>query len=167
MNANYAGMFLTVLGVFSCCGCGNPTAQPPVTPPASQVTTTPVQPAPAVVKKVEPPAQPTPPATPTAKPAEPAASKKAAVGVGAKGRGYGQGVVATPAATLFAANERIIFEVRIPQAMQLFKAMENRGPKDHAEFMEKIIKASQIRLPELPEGKQYRYDPKTEQLMVD
>ena len=54
--------------------------------------------------------------------------KKAEVGVGEKGRDYGQGIVATPAATLFAAKERLVFEVQIPQAMQLFKATENRVP---------------------------------------
>lgn len=94
-------------------------------------------------------------------------SQKAAVGVGEKGRDYGQGPVATPAAALFAAKERLVFEVQVPKALQLFKASENRGPKDHAEFMEKIIRANQIRLPELPAGASYRYDPKTEQLMVD
>ena len=33
--------------------------------------------------------------------------------------------------------------------------------------MEKIIKANQIKLPDLPEGDRYQYDPKTEQLMVE
>jgi hypothetical protein len=159
MKANYIGLFFAVFGVLSFGGCDNHAPQPP----AKQQPAAPVQAAP----KTETPAQPVQPAPPAAKPVEPAASQKAAVGVGAKGRGFGQGVVATPAASLFAARERIVFEIQIPQAMQLFKATEDRGPKDHAEFMERIIKANQIHLPELPEGKQYRYDPKTEQLMVD
>lgn len=162
MKTSYIGLFFVVFGVLSFCGCGNDRPQPP----AKQQVPAPVQPAAKIATPAQP-VQPTPAAPPAAKPAEHAASQKAAVGVGAKGRGYGQGLVATPAASLFAANERIIFEIRIPQAMQLFKATEDRGPKDHAEFMEKIIKANQIRLPELPEGKQYRYDPKTELLMVD
>ncbi len=109
-----------------------------------------------------------PPAPPAAVPKTPEpVKKKADVGVGAKGRGYGQGVVATPTATLFAVKERLIFQDLIPHAMDLFKATEGRAPKDHDEFMEKIIKANNIHLPELPEGDRYRYDPKTEQLMVE
>ncbi len=156
MKANYIGLFFVVFGVLSFCGCGNETPQPPT----QQQPAAPVQAAP----KTETPAQPAPPA---ANPVEHAGSQKAAVGVGAKGRGYGQGVVATPAASLFATRERLVFEIQIPQAVQLFKATEDRGPKSHAEFMEKIVKANQIHLPQLPEDKQYRYDPKTEQLMVD
>lgn len=93
--------------------------------------------------------------------------EKAGVGVGAKGRGYGQGVIATPAASLFAAQERIVFEMKIPHTMNLFKAQEGRAPKTHEEFMDRIIKENQIQLPELPEGHRYVYDPKTEQLMVE
>jgi hypothetical protein len=93
--------------------------------------------------------------------------KKAEVGVGAKGRGYGQGVVATPAASLFAAQERLVFDVEIPHALDLFKATEGRGPKDNDEFMQRIIKENHIKLPELPEGDRYMYDPKTELLMVE
>jgi hypothetical protein len=92
---------------------------------------------------------------------------KAEKGVGAKGRGYGQGVIATPAASLFAAKERIAFEIQIPHAMNLFKGMEGRMPNSNKEFMEKIIKENQIQLPTLPEGERYVYDPKTEQLMVE
>ena len=51
--------------------------------------------------------------------------------------------------------------------MKLFKASEDRAPKSHEEFMEKIIKANNIHLPELPDGQRYQYDPKTEQLMVE
>jgi hypothetical protein len=100
-------------------------------------------------------------------PAPPTTEKKAEVGVGKKGRGYGKGVIVTPVASLFAVRERLVFEVTIPEAMKLFKAMEDRAPKSHEEFMEKIIKANNIHLPELPEGDRYKYDPKTEQLMVE
>jgi hypothetical protein len=117
-----------------------------------------------------PAASPGRPATPpptTTPPAQPTTLKKAERGVGKKGRGYGKGVIATPAATLWAAKERITFEIQIPHAMDLFKALEGRAPKDHAEFMEKIVKENQIQLPVLPEGDRYMYDPKTEQLMVE
>lgn len=94
-------------------------------------------------------------------------TRKADVGVGKKGRDYGQGLVATPAAAYFAVRENIAFRIQIPQALQLFKAEHDRLPKDHAEFMEVIIKANNIKLPELPDGDSYRYDPKTGELMVD
>ena len=111
---------------------------------------------------------PTPPAATTGSQApERRLEKKAEVGVGKKGRSYGKGVIVTPVATLFAVRERLVFEVQIPEAMKLFKATEDRAPKSHEEFMEKIIKANNIHLPELPEGDRYRYDPKTEQLMVE
>ena len=85
--------------------------------------------------------------------------------MGKKGRGYGKGVIVTPIATLFAFRERAVFDIAIPQAMTLFKANEGRAPKDNEEFMQKIIKANNIHLPELPDGNRYMYDPKTEQLM--
>jgi hypothetical protein len=153
-----------------------PAQQQPSTPPAQpaqqQPATPPQQPAP----QQQPPAQPAPsqpapqppPAAANPPPATPPVTeKKAEVGVGKKGRGYGQGIVATPAASLFAVRERLVFEVQIPQAMQLFEATEGRPPKDHDEFMEKIIKANNIKLPELPEGDRYRYYPKEKQLMVE
>jgi hypothetical protein len=127
-------------------------SKPSATPPAQQPST----------------ATPAPPAAPpAATPAPPTTQKKAEVGVGKKGRGYGKGVIVTPIASLFATRERMVFDVTIPEAMKLFKAMEDRAPKSHAEFMEKIIKANNIHLPELPEGDRYKYDPKTEQLMVE
>ena len=138
----------------------NPSPAASSSPPAApQSTTTP----PAQKPSTSPPAAP-----PAATPPTPATTqKKAEVGVGKKGRGYGKGVIVTPIASLFAVRERMVFDVTIPEAMKLFKAMEDRGPKSHEEFMEKIIKANNIHLPELPEGDRYKYDPKTEQLMVE
>ncbi len=73
----------------------------------------------------------------------------------------------TPVTTYFAANEMIAFRVAIPDAMRLYKAENGAGPKTHDEFMEKIIKANRIRLPDLPLGQRYVYDPKREELMVE
>ena len=77
------------------------------------------------------------------------------------------GVVATPVASLFAAKERIAFEIQIPEAMKLFQATEDRLPKSNEEFMERIIKENHIVLPQLPEGHRYVYDPKRGELMVE
>ena len=120
-------------------------------------------------KPTSPPPAPAQESEADAKPAVSASSvvmeKKAAVGVGKKGH-YGQGVVATPLGSYFAAREKIAFMIQIPEAMKLFKALEGRAPKDHDEYMEKIIKANRIELPELPDGDRYWYDPETEELMV-
>lgn len=97
---------------------------------------------------------------------EPARGRRAEVGVGRKGHGYGTGPVATPLATRWRAAERLIFNVQIPQAMNLFKATHGRAPASHDEFMKEIINANQIRLPELRHGERYYYDPAAEQLMV-
>ena len=51
--------------------------------------------------------------------------------------------------------------------MQLFQATNGHFPKSHEEFMKEIIEFGQIKLPELPEGKSYVYEPKTHQLMVE
>jgi len=101
--------------------------------------------------------------------ANPAATmlEKAGVGSGEKGRGYGAGPIATPAAAYFAAQERVAFDIEIPHALELYKATEGHAPTTHAEFMRSIIEANRIRLPTLPPGHRYLYDPKSERLMVE
>ncbi len=108
-----------------------------------------------------------------AKPAEPAPPPPvvAAAGVAKQGqslnneKGIGR-MIAQPAITLFTVRERAVFEIQIPQAMNLFEASEGRKPKSHDEFMAKIINANQIKLPELPAGKTYQYHPDDSQLYV-
>lgn len=48
------------------------------------------------------------------------------------------------------------------QAVQHFQATEGRLPKDHAEFMSKIVVPLDINLGYLPEGQEFFYDPKGE-----
>ena len=94
--------------------------------------------------------------------------KKAEVGVGEKGHYGGQGIVKTPVQVYFRAQERITFNVQIPNAMKLYKAMNNdKGPATHEEFMEKIIKANQVDLPNLPPRERYFYDPQKEELFIE
>ena len=110
----------------------------------------------------------TPPATQEIVPPPPATvQEKAGVGAGEKGRGYGGGLVTTPVAAYFAARERVAFDIQIPHALDLYKAAEGHAPKTHEEFMRDIVEANQIRLPTLPAGHRYVYDPKSEQLMVE
>jgi hypothetical protein len=89
------------------------------------------------------------------------------VGAGAKGRGYGVGPIVTPIASYFAMRERLAYDIQIPEAMKLFKATEDRVPKSHDEFMQRIIKDNHITLPLLPEGQRYLYDPQRGELMVE
>ena len=54
----------------------------------------------------------------------------------------------------------------VEHAINLFNATEGRYPKDHAEFMEKIIRANDIKLPVLPYKGQYKYDEEQHALVV-
>ncbi len=92
----------------------------------------------------------------------------AAPGVAKQGRiiGDGGGPLTTPAAAFFKTKQKIVFEIQIGQAMQLYRAEHEHPPKSHEEFMEKIIDFNRIALPELPEGHEYIYDPEQGQLMV-
>lgn len=91
-------------------------------------------------------------------------SQKAGVGVGVRGdslrneEGVGK-MIAAPAVALFNTRERAVFDIQIPHALNLFKALEGRVPKTHEEFMQKIVQANGIQLPELKPGMKYRYRP--------
>jgi hypothetical protein len=93
--------------------------------------------------------------------------EKAGVGSGEKGRGYGGGPVTTPVAAYFSVRERLVFDAEIPHALDLYKATEGHAPRSQDEFMRDIVTANRIRLPTLPPGHRYVYDPKSEQLMVE
>ena len=59
-----------------------------------------------------------------------------------------------------------VAEIPIIQGVQLFHATEGRYPKDHEEFMTRVIKANKIKLPKLSEGKRYEYDVENHKLMI-
>jgi len=137
------------------CGCSEP---PPQVPPGQSPSGSG---RPAGDTGMVPPPPPPPP------PAQPPVRKKAEVGVGKKGHYGRSGPVTTPIAAKFRVEERLVFDVQIPQAMQLFKASEGRAPKSHEEFFKRIIRENNIKLPELPVGDRYVYDPQKEELMVE
>lgn len=164
-------------------GCSRSTSQNNAqTPAETQVA---AQAAPQEQTNSAPPPPPPPPEsslvqdTPTKTPSKPSERvaptprpgmtlEKAGVGSAAQGRGYGQGIITTPVATYFAARERIMFEITIPDCIRTYKFEHDfKGPKTHEEFMEKVIKKYGIQLPPLPPGHQYVYDPKNEQLQVE
>jgi len=91
-------------------------------------------------------------------------AQKAGVGVGIRGdslrneEGIGK-IIASPAVTYFNVREKAVFEIQIPHALNLYKALEGKLPKSHEEFMDKIVKANGIQLLELKPGMKYRYRP--------
>ena len=97
--------------------------------------------------------------------------EKAQMGVGKQGRDYGGGAImapiTVPVQTYFQARDRITFDIQVADAMRLYKATNGNAPKSHQEFMDKIIKENQIKLPELPAGDRYVYVPEQEQLCVE
>jgi hypothetical protein len=78
-----------------------------------------------------------------------------------KGRSLeGGGYLSVVTGTRFWAEHQIILD-NIHHAMQLYQAEHGEYPKTQEEFMQKIIKPNEpsTRLPELPEGWEYFYDP--------
>jgi hypothetical protein len=57
-------------------------------------------------------------------------------------------------------------QLLIDQAMDLFRAANDRFPKDYDEFMAEIIKAGNISLPKLPPHQEYGYDEKEHKLII-
>lgn len=72
-----------------------------------------------------------------------------------------------PLRTKVLVEQRLVFDVQIRQALDLYKATNGDFPKTHEEFMREIIDANQIKLPELPAGQRYVWVPETEKLMVE
>ena len=96
---------------------------------------------------------------------------KAEVGVGSKGRRLEDPdmvkMIVTPAIALFRTRERVVFEIQIPKAIQLYEALNNKKLASTEAFMEHIIRANKIDLPSLPAGQKYIYDPEKGELMVE
>ncbi|MDR1290861.1 MAG: hypothetical protein LBK06_06640 [Planctomycetaceae bacterium] len=95
----------------------------------------------------------------------------AEVGAGQKGHYGGEKTVMAPLlvplGVYWRASEMTTYNIKIPKAMQLYKANhDNKAPATHEEFMEEIIKKEAIKLPQLPTGHRYVYDPTDEQLKI-
>jgi hypothetical protein len=88
-------------------------------------------------------------------------------GVGAQGRYEGSGMVITPIKAYFLTKQRTELEIKIPQALTLYKAEHGHFPKTLDDFMRDIIQFNQIKLPELPAGHRYVYKAETGELMVE
>lgn len=96
---------------------------------------------------------------------------EAKAGVGIKGQGLNQEhinqTIAAPVKSLFAFEQKAVFDFQIKPTLELYKATNGNYPKTHEEFMTKIIQQNQIKLPELPPGERYVWDPQQAQLMVE
>jgi hypothetical protein len=96
--------------------------------------------------------------------------EKASVDLTRKGQAaaeYKPGLITTPAKAYLRVRDRIPFEIQIPSAMNLYKAEHDSFPKTQEQFMQDIIKANQIQLPELPPDSKYVYKPETGELMIE
>ncbi len=137
------------------------TKPPPPPPPESSTESASAKNAKAAAKS----ARNAEPESPTPRPGM--TLEKAQVGSGDKGRGYEPGIITTPVSTYFAARERIMFEIQIPEFIRAYKFEHDfKGPPSNEEFM-KMLKKNSVELPTLPPGHRYVYDPKTEELMVE
>lgn len=140
----------TLFAVLFAAGCG----APPSSKPAGGDSAGQDQPA---ARRLPPlPPDPTQPA-PDQPPAE--VREKAVVGVGAKGQGYGGGIITEPISVYFRAPQMVAFKIQLPDAMNKYRGLNGHFPKSHEEFMEKIIKENMIELPVLRPGERYLYDP--------
>ena len=92
-------------------------------------------------------------------------TEKAQAGATGKGN-YGPGVVTTPISVYFQAQERLIYD-SVTYAVKLFEAEHGNKPKTEEEFMKQVIEFNQIRLPQLPPGAKYKYDPQSGELLVE
>jgi hypothetical protein len=96
---------------------------------------------------------------------------KAGKGVGIKGRSLDEyeGVIVTPAKTYFTAKERIFYEIEFPANYRLWRVQEDRAPKDFDELKAKFLDPLGLtaKMPKLPDGHKYVWNPETEELEVE
>ena len=82
-------------------------------------------------------------------------------------------IITVPISTLFHTRDRLAL-MQIEQAMNLYRAEHGQFPATHAEFWERIVVANMLhptsgsrnKLPELPPGQEYVYDPRDGVLKV-
>ena len=93
----------------------------------------------------------------------------AGVGVGQRSRSLDNrsGPVVEPLKSLVATKERLAFDVQLKHAMDLYRATHGRLPQSHDAFMTQIVAFNKIKLPVLPEGHKYLFDPQRGELLVE
>ncbi len=99
-------------------------------------------------------------------PAQKASSAVVKAGAKLRDNSDAQKMITGKAGVLLDAPSNTLFNIKIPHAIQLFKAAEGRVPKNHAEFMAKIIEHNHLTLPVLIDGLVYQFNPEKEELWV-
>ena len=116
----------------------------------------------------QPPAQPAP-----AQPA-PASAEEQPEGerveatadtVGTKGKGYGGGIITEPIHQYFRLQDKLKLD-QIEYGLKLYHAEHGRYPATMQEFVDQILTPQQVKLPELPPGREFVYDPQQGKLFV-
>ena len=84
-------------------------------------------------------------------------------------------IITVPISVMFRTQDRLVLQ-QIEYAMNLYKAEHGNAPATHAEFWERIILANNLqpdqssmnrnKLPPLPPGQEYVYDPKDRELKI-
>jgi len=98
---------------------------------------------------------------------------KAQVGDAARGRSLTQTatgerateIITAPLTAMFRTQQRIVLQ-QIEGGKNFFRGEHGRLPNSHEEFMEKIIAANNIKLPQLPPNEEYFYDAADGELKV-
>lgn len=169
----YAAWITVLPIVLAAAGCGD--YQPAAVPPPSAELSSP---APQTQPGATPaPAESAPPEAVVAEPAAPQGPQvksveeaegvrtKADVGAGRKGR-YEPGFVTTPVSVFWRTQEVVAYRTHVPHALDLYQAEHGHYPKTKDEFVREILEKNGIKLPELPEGHTYVYDPEKHELQV-
>jgi hypothetical protein len=96
---------------------------------------------------------------------------KAGKGVGLKGRSLDEyeGIYVTPAKTLFSAKERIFYDIEFKGNYRIWRIEQDRAPKDFEDLKAKFLDPLGLtaKMPKLPEGHKYIWNPTTEELEVE
>jgi hypothetical protein len=101
-------------------------------------------------------------------PAESSTQQVAAeAGVGIQGQSLEPGnMITEPARAFFSVKQKLVF-TQVEHALQLYQATNDSLPQSTEEFMEKIVQANNLKLPELPRGHKYVFDAEAGNLMVE
>ena len=105
-------------------------------------------------------------AAPAVPPAQKASAAVVKAGAKLRDNSDAQKMITGAPGVLLDVKAGAVFDISIPQAVQYFKASEGRVPKNHAEFMAKIIEPNNLMLPVLIDGLVYQFNPEKEELWV-
>lgn len=87
------------------------------------------------------------------------------IGQSAKKHKTGIGAILTAPTKGFQAADGLIFAVCRKQIRE-YPLVHGHKLKSHEEFMKEVVQASNIKLPKLPRGQMYEFDPKEQDLFV-